>query len=92
MIAGADSRAARRYHPFPMTDAPRGSDLEFGQLLVKLNKATQNQVNKCLEVQEKIAAEGKQPVPRLGELLVSYGYVDARTVQEVLEVQRGSSS
>ena len=64
-----------------------GSDLEFGQLLVKLNKATQNQVNKCLELQAKYAAEGKAPVPRLGELLVSHGFVDARTVADVLDLQ-----
>lgn len=66
-----------------------GGDLEFGQLLVKLNKATQNQVNKCLELQHKIAAEGKGPVPRLGELLVSHGFLDAKTVAEVLNLQRG---
>jgi hypothetical protein len=65
-----------------------GSDLEFGQLLVKLNKATQNQVNKCLELQQKMAAEGRDPVPRLGELLVSHGYVDAKTVEEVLNLQK----
>jgi hypothetical protein len=65
-------------------------DLEFGQLLVKLNKATQNQVNKCLELQHKIAADGKGPVPRLGELLVSHGFVDAQTVQEVLALQKGN--
>jgi hypothetical protein len=68
------------------------ADLEFGQLLVKHNKATQNQVNKCLELQQKLAAEGKNPVPRLGELLVSYGYVDAKTVEEVLQIQRGNHS
>ena len=65
-----------------------GSDLEFGQLLVKLNKATQNQVNKCLEIQQKMAAAGRDPVPRLGELLVSHGYVDAKTVEEVLSLQK----
>ena len=69
-----------------------GSDLEFGQLLVKLNKATQNQVNKCLEIQEKMAVQGRTPVPRLGELLVSHGYVDAKTVDEVLGLQKGSGT
>ena len=67
---------------------PAGSDLEFGQLLVKLNKATQNQVNKCLEIQAKKAAAGQSPVPRLGELLVSHGYVDAKTVEDVLSLQK----
>ena len=74
------------------SQAAPGNDLEFGQLLVKLNKATQNQVNKCLEIQAKIAAGGKDPVPRLGELLVSHGYVDARTVDEVLNLQRGGAA
>ena len=63
-------------------------DLEFGQLLVKLNKATQNQVNKCLELQAKLKAAGTGPAPRLGELLVQHGYVDARTVDEILALQR----
>ena len=64
------------------------SDLEFGQLLVKLNKATQNQVNKCLELQDKMKTAGATPVPRLGELLVQHGYVDAHTVDEILALQR----
>lgn len=64
------------------------AELDFGQLLVKHNKATQNQVNKCLEIQQKLAEQGKQPIPRLGELLVEHGYVDAKTVQEVLRLQR----
>jgi len=68
---------------------PGNGELEFGQILVKLNKATQNQVNKCLELQARIAAEGKNPVPRLGELLVSHGYVDEKTVELALSIQRG---
>ena len=63
------------------------AELDFGQLLVKFNKATQIQVNKCLEIQQKMAEEGKSPIPRLGELLVEHGYVDAKTVQEILKLQ-----
>ena len=63
------------------------TELELGQLLVKHNKATQIQINKCLEIQEKLAHQGKTPVPRLGELLVQYGYVDAKTIQELLHLQ-----
>ena len=62
-------------------------ELEFGQLLVKHHRATQNQVNKCLEIQQKLAGQGRQPVPRLGELMVSHGYVDEGTVQEMLKIQ-----
>ena len=71
----------------PMPDG----DYDFGQLLVKLNKATQNQVNKCLELQAKLAAAGNGPAPRLGELLVQHGFVDAKTVDEVLALQRRPS-
>ncbi len=64
------------------------AELDFGQLLVKHNKATQNQVNKCLEIQQKMAEQGKSPIPRLGELLVEHGYVDGKTVQDILKLQK----
>jgi tRNA(Ile2) C34 agmatinyltransferase TiaS len=54
---------------------------------VRSNKATQNQINKCLEIQQKLAEKGA-PIPRLGELLVQHGFVEARTVQDILRVQR----
>ena len=68
---------------------PRQQKVEylFGQLLVKNNLATQLQVNKCLEVQIKLTEKGVQPVPRLGELLVEHGFVDKKTVTEVLRMQ-----
>ena len=59
----------------------------FGQLLVKNNYATQLQINKCLELQQKMADKGVYPLPRLGELLVEHGFVDARTVADVLRMQ-----
>jgi predicted RNA-binding Zn-ribbon protein involved in translation (DUF1610 family) len=59
----------------------------FGQLLVKNNLATQLQINKCLEIQMKLTEKGVQPVPRLGELLVEHGFVDKKTVAEVLRMQ-----
>lgn len=61
-------------------------EMMLGQLLVRSHKATQLQINKCLEVQNRLAQEGK-PIPRLGELLVEHGFVDVRTVQECLHVQ-----
>ena len=69
-------------------DVVTPEELEIGQLLVKHNRATQNQVNKCLEIQDKLSREGRTPLPRLGELLVSYGYVDAGTIDELLRLQR----
>jgi predicted RNA-binding Zn-ribbon protein involved in translation (DUF1610 family) len=59
----------------------------FGQLLVKNNLATMLQINKCLEIQLKMAEKGVAPIPRLGELLVEHGFVDKKTVSEVLKMQ-----
>ena len=63
------------------------SEYLSGQLLVKLNKATQNQVNKCLELQDKMAREGADRIPRLGELLVEHGFVDGETIRNILKLQ-----
>jgi hypothetical protein len=60
----------------------------LGQLLVTQNKCTQNQINKCLEHQRRMAEQGVTPVPRLGELLVEHGFVDASTIREVLGRQQ----
>lgn len=65
----------------------RKREFLIGQLLVQYNKATQNQINKCLEVQQLKAERGEEPIPKLGEMLVSYGYVDQATIDETLAVQ-----
>jgi hypothetical protein len=62
-------------------------DYLFGQLLVKYNLATMLQINKCLEIQLKMAEKGTTPIPRLGELLVEHGFVDKKTVADVLKMQ-----
>ena len=62
-------------------------DYLFGQLLVKYNLATMLQINKCLEIQLKMAEKGVSPIPRLGELLVEHGFVDKKTVADVLKMQ-----
>jgi len=36
------------------------------------------QINKCLEIQLKMAEKGVSPIPRLGELLVEHGFVDKK--------------
>jgi len=59
----------------------------FGQLLVKHNKATQLQINKCLQIQQQRAEKGLQPVQRLGELLVEHGFVTKEDVADVLRMQ-----
>ncbi len=59
----------------------------FGQLLVHQNQVTQNQINKCLAIQQQKAEAGEYPIPRLGELLVDQGYATRETVAEVLQKQ-----
>lgn len=63
------------------------ADYLFGQLLVKHNLATQLQINKCLEIQLRMAEKGTQPIPRVGELLLEHGFVDRKTVADVLKMQ-----
>ena len=65
----------------------RKVDYLFGQILVKDDHATQNQINKCLEKQLDLAKEGVTPIPRLGELLVEYGFVPRDVVSQVLGMQ-----
>lgn len=60
----------------------------FGQLLVRANLATQIQINKCLEIQQAIAKKGGRAVPRLGELLLEHGFIDRKTVADVLKLQQ----
>jgi len=77
----------RRFPSGASAPAEPEQDYLFGQLLVKLNKATQLQINKCLEIQRRRAEQGVRPIPRLGELLVEHGYVDRATVAEILRLQ-----
>jgi DNA-directed RNA polymerase subunit RPC12/RpoP len=60
----------------------------FGQILVRHSHATQLQVNKCLEIQQKMAEKGTQPLPRLGELLLEHGFIDRKTIAAVLKQQQ----
>ncbi|MBI4564994.1 MAG: hypothetical protein HY716_09920 [Planctomycetes bacterium] len=71
----------------PLSDSVE-ADLQIGQILVRRHQATQNQVNKCLEIQLDLADSGRAPVPLLGELLVRHGYVSETNVREALQAQR----
>ncbi len=46
-----------------------------------------DKVNKCLEIQDKMAQEGADRIPRLGELLVEHGFVDGETIRNMLKLQ-----
>ena len=60
----------------------------FGQILVRRSLATQLQINKCIEIQQKMAEKGQRPLPRLGEILLEHGFIDRQTVAEVLQMQQ----
>jgi len=62
-------------------------DLLLGELLIKYNKTTQLQINKCIEIQEAMVTKGTSPIPRLGELLLEHGYTNKETIQEMLKIQ-----
>lgn len=55
----------------------------FGTLAVKAGLATRGQVDECLKVQAEARAEGR-PVPKLGELMATRGYLSGAQVQAII--------
>ncbi|MBI3856546.1 MAG: hypothetical protein HY293_12735 [Planctomycetes bacterium] len=86
-LVGLLEEQTRRLEAIKNVQRLQKVDYLFGQLLVKHNLATMLQINKCLEIQLKMAEKGKTPIPRLGELLVEHGFVDKKTVADVLKMQ-----
>ncbi len=86
-LAGLLGEQSRRVEVLESFKKLQKADYLFGQLLVKDNLATQLQINKCLEIQLKMAEKGVTPIPRVGELLVEHGFVDRKTVADVLKLQ-----
>lgn len=86
-LAGLLGEQSRRVEVLEAFKKLQTADYLFGQLLVKDNLATQLQINKCLEIQLKMAEKGTAPIPRVGELLVEHGFVDRKTVADVLKLQ-----
>jgi len=86
-LVGLLEEQAKRLEAIKNVQKLQKVDYLFGQLLVKHNLATMLQINKCLELQLKMAEKGTTPIPRLGELLVEHGFVDKKTVTDVLKMQ-----
>ena len=86
-LVGLLEEQSRRLEAIKNVQKLQKVDYLFGQLLVKYNLATMLQINKCLELQLKMAEKGTSPIPRLGELLVEHGFVDKKTVADVLKMQ-----
>ena len=62
-------------------------DVLFGQIAVRRNLASSEQVAACLKIQNDEAAAGKAR-RTLGEILLAYGHITAPQVEMVLEEQR----
>ena len=78
-----------------MTDAPGGvskSDYSFGQVAIRENVCTFEQVKECLDIQSKLRGLGIEP-KKLGEILIEKGYLTAEQAVKVakLQVQTASS-
>ncbi|MBI2901216.1 MAG: tetratricopeptide repeat protein [Planctomycetes bacterium] len=56
---------------------PLDGDVLFARLVVQQGLATHEQVRECLDLKAEMASSGVRPVPKLGELLVRKGYVNA---------------
>jgi K+ transporter len=57
----------------------------FGKLVIRFGYATEEQVNECMHIQEKMEND---LFMRLGEIMVRKGYLSNEQVQAVLEYQK----
>jgi serine/threonine protein kinase len=79
-----------------MTDtssAANKSDYTFGQIAIRENICTFEQVKECLDIQSKLRTLGIEP-KKLGEILIEKGYLGADQAVQIakLQVQSASSS
>ncbi len=79
-----------------MTDtssAANKSDYTFGQIAIRENICTFEQVKQCLDIQSKLRTLGIEP-KKLGEILIEKGYLSPDQAVQVakLQVQSASSS
>jgi hypothetical protein len=76
----------RRLNVLELYETMVKAEMNFGQLLVTQNKVTQNQINKCLEIQRRLAEKGTMPIPTLAQLLVEHGYCDQKSINDILSM------
>src|SRR5437667_6887487 len=59
----------------------------LGKILVDRGLATEYQVNECLRLQGRMSELGINPVPQLGEILLTRSYVNKEAVETALQLQ-----
>src|SRR5690349_23879981 len=75
------------------TDAGSKADYTFGQIAIRENVCTFEQVKECLDIQSKLRTLGIEP-KKLGEILIEKGYLAPDQAVQIakLQVQSACSS
>src|SRR5215471_255494 len=77
-----------------MTESQGGvskSDYSFGQVAIRENICTFEQVKECLDIQAKLRTLGIEP-KKLGEILIEKGYVSPEQAVTVAKAQMATMS
>ena len=78
-----------------MADIPGGdskADYSFGQIAIRENYCTFEQVKECLDIQNKLRSIGLEP-KRLGEILIEKGYLKPEQAAAITKIQvQGTST
>src|SRR5262245_3560739 len=77
-----------------MTDTSAGAnkaDYTFGQIAIRENICTFEQVKECLDIQSKLRGLGIEP-KKLGEILIEKGYLTPDQAVQVAKAQAGAAA
>ncbi|MFN3484090.1 MAG: protein kinase domain-containing protein [Planctomycetota bacterium] len=77
-----------------MTGAPAGGakeDYSFGQVAIRENFCTFEQVKECLDIQNKLRGLGIEP-KKLGEILIEKGYLTPEQAVQIVKLQAQSTA
>src|SRR5260221_7004192 len=66
---------------------PAEIQADFGALLLDRGLITPQQLEEAIRIQRTYEVSGREPLPRLGEILIERGFVGERDVAEALAAQ-----
>ena len=70
-----------------MADSAGYSEFDFGRLLVTHGLVKQDQIEECLGIRDELATKGVQPLPGLGEILVTKGYLTPGQLERTIRIE-----
>jgi serine/threonine-protein kinase len=73
------------------TSAGQKSDYSFGQVALRENACTMEQVKECLDIQTKLRGLGIEP-KKLGEILIEKGYLSPQQAVQIAKLQAHTAS